>query len=989
MRFILSLILGGTLIFSVPLPVKASETLEKKYLEAYQLVRQAFEDKKSGGNRIALQKFQTAKQILWEIHTENPKWHVQTVNYLAQDCEKQIQGLYQDTGVRSTGVESEQKVDRLINELIGIQRNRETVAITKQKQKRTPQIEKKSRIPVLSNLIKGKAPQKAPEKISVAKPKSNRVRQVKGDPRMLVEKVEALEASFLKKKKEVDQWRLQYSILEEKAREEIQSLSSEFAKEKTDLEVEISSLKKQIRNEKVAYQEQDQNLSSLKQQLKAQKSNQESLRQSAIRIEELERALQEAQAIRSKAEEESKILEGQIVLRIKKEFQQKQQSLLKQLQIEKDKYAQLEQQVSGESSKKLAEKNTKISLLEEKIVNAVREKAIAVKNESQLKEALSRQEKKVDELEQKLASKQEQGSKALEQKINKIESRLAFKDKVIRDLEAKVSEKEKSLETERNLIAGLKAQLKAKGKEGKGSEAILAEQKRVIQGLEEKNKKLAGGLSKVEQKLEKYKEEKEYFLQEEKKYKASKTAYEKTKSDLNLRINRLEQNLNKTRSELARKEGAVRKALIEADEKLAQSKFDNEKTIMNLLESFKREKSKWTSEIKALNVQLEDRGDQAELLASLQKAESDLDISLKNNETLRAKVQTLEGQVQSLEQVQAQKDDSNAKEKLFAQLKQKDEINQKQTQEITGFEQRVNKLRNLLENSENEKKSLYEEVNQLNSMVAQLRLDLKRTDDINAQLRDTVSRIQIRTPVVLAQSSKREEQAKQQEPVSPTVKKIEKKMAASQPKSNQALTEEQVQKVIKKVKYLFLNKKFNEALKLLQEQLRVYPSNDRFMFYRALTLSRLNRMDESIQAYEETVEVNPRFAKAFNNLGNLYSQQKKYGKAIENLKKATEHDANLSEAYNNMGIVYSHLGQFDESITAFIRATELNPRLVAAYYNLGQIYYHDKKWDAASTSFKKVLSLKPNHVEAKDYIAQISKEKSDGQTHLALEPQVD
>ncbi len=897
MRIFLSLFLGGTLLFSFPLPVKASQaTLEKRYLEAYKLVREAFDAKKSGNLKGALLTFKTINQILQGIQNEDPNWHSQTIIYLAQDCERQIAELGQQVPV-SEQEGAEEKVDQLVHALVTIQKNRASVETPEpqlESLQPRPQLvqkeEKKSKFSSLTSLIRRKGqPQEEPKEVP------------QRDPQMQSEKVEALEAVFLKKKEESDQWRLQYSILEEKAREEIQSLSSEFAKEKTDFEVEIASLKKELSN---------------------QKAQQQSLQQAQQKIEELERALEEAQSIRSKAEEESKIMEGQIVLQLKTDFQNQLQaqkreyeqslSQLKQSITEKEQALKdLEERLSSQNSKNIAEKSSRIAELEQKVLTVVREKAVV---EQELAEA-----------------KAEQG------KIAELEAQIQSKEKII-------AEKEKELEAEKKIASGSE------------------EQKKRIAQLEQKNKELDQNLNESQAKIAKFEEERTYFLEQEKKLAELKKSSELEKTEWGQKTARLEQDLNKAQFELASKGGSVRQALVEADAKLAQVKSENEKTIMNLLESFKREKKKW---------ELSSDPNQTKIAESVKKTEAELKETLEKNELLRREVESLKKQV------------AQAKERGEGEGK----LSQEQANQIETFQNRIDELRKLLESSENEKKDLYEEVNQANSTLAQLKLDLKRTEDVNIQLRDTVSQLQVGSAVVTAPVSEKmpvvvQEKPSEKKEITPAVNVSPKKVI-----KKQALTEKEVNKIVEKIKDFFRKKKFNEALELLQQQLKMHPSNDRFLFYRGLVYSRMNKLDEAIQAYEETIAVNPKFAKAFNNLGNLYSQQKKYGKAIENLKKATEFDAGLSEAYNNMGIVYSHLGQFDESIKAFIKATELNPQLVAAYYNLGQIYYHDKKWDAAATSFEKVLSLKSDHVEAKDYIAQIRKLKKNRKTDLALEPQ--
>lgn len=989
------------------------DALERKYLDAYTLVRQAFEDKNTGKYRLAVQKFKTASQYLWEIQTTDPRWQTETVDYLRKDCEKQINRIYRVAGYSDTGSEN-RRVDSLISKVIEVQntRRRHTALASEEEIRQSRPAQKKKLLPSLANLIKGKS-QRRESPRQYAQKTVRAVPSAKPVPDFSQKKLEALESRFIDNKRELDQWKLQYTVLEEKTREEIQTLSSEFAREKTNLEYHLNELRNQL-NE---YKGQSAKIAELQKQIRMNEATIQELAstkekltkvisKSNIRIDELERALEEAQSIQAKAAEEGKIREGQVVLKIKEKhqrelnelksrFESEKQKIIEEKQekalAEKERYENLyaermavlekekekiknqlavelatqkeelaaefsakEKKLVTESSRKLAERNQQIREIEQKLISAVREKAQLEQDVLAAKDKSSRE---VQIVKNKTAREIQEVKEKSAQAIQKLKNQIASLEKV-KGLYEKLKIAHKEDEEVKGELVSLQGE--------------LSQYKNKYNELQNRFDQTSKELEEARSKTVKLKEENEYFLEQEKKFLAEKEQSAEREKTWKSRYAALENELNDTRTELAQKKAAIRNVMIEAETKSAQVKAENEKTIMNLLESFKREQEKWSNEVAGLNEKIKNNKT-PQLVKSLETANEELKRVKLNLENTKAEKQKLEEQLVQLQSSQDIESLTDEKDKAYSMLSDKEQQFERQKEVVKNQNQRILELKKFLENSESEKKSLYEEVNRLTTTVAQLRLDLKRTDDVNVQLRDTVKALKggmSTTSFANLRTSAPE---------------ITQAVDLKTPRSETSLTNEKVESVLKKVKDDFKNRRFEKALSTLQQQLRLYPANDRFLFYQGLTYSRLNQYDKAIASYEAAVKANSKLAKAYNNLGNLFSQQKKYGSAIENLKKATELDPELSEAYNNMGIVYSHLGQFDEAIKAFIRATDLNPGLVAAFYNLGQIYYQDKKWDAATTSFKKVISLNPDHRDAKKYLAQIKAEESTSKSRVVLD----
>jgi tetratricopeptide (TPR) repeat protein len=64
---------------------------------------------------------------------------------------------------------------------------------------------------------------------------------------------------------------------------------------------------------------------------------------------------------------------------------------------------------------------------------------------------------------------------------------------------------------------------------------------------------------------------------------------------------------------------------------------------------------------------------------------------------------------------------------------------------------------------------------------------------------------------------------------------------------------------------------------------------------------------------KKSVAIDPKFAEAHLQLGNLYSDQNKYGDAVPEYLKALDDNQDLADAHYRLGQAYVHTGQKDRA----------------------------------------------------------------------------
>ena len=95
-----------------------------------------------------------------------------------------------------------------------------------------------------------------------------------------------------------------------------------------------------------------------------------------------------------------------------------------------------------------------------------------------------------------------------------------------------------------------------------------------------------------------------------------------------------------------------------------------------------------------------------------------------------------------------------------------------------------------------------------------------------------------------------------------------------------------------------------------------------------------NYIDKEIN---ELKEINKKTDINYMLLGNNYSKNKEYNKAIESYEKAIKINPEYSSAFNNLGNVYSDNKEYNKAIESYEKAIKINPEDSNAYINLFEL----------------------------------------------------
>jgi tetratricopeptide (TPR) repeat protein len=87
----------------------------------------------------------------------------------------------------------------------------------------------------------------------------------------------------------------------------------------------------------------------------------------------------------------------------------------------------------------------------------------------------------------------------------------------------------------------------------------------------------------------------------------------------------------------------------------------------------------------------------------------------------------------------------------------------------------------------------------------------------------------------------------------------------------------------------------------------------------------------------------------YYHMGAAYLQKREFDQAISLFNKSLEINPRYAEAYETRGIVYSSREQYDQAIADFNKALEIDPRLAEVYFSRGRAHYfkgeYGKSWE--------------------------------------------
>jgi tetratricopeptide (TPR) repeat protein len=168
---------------------------------------------------------------------------------------------------------------------------------------------------------------------------------------------------------------------------------------------------------------------------------------------------------------------------------------------------------------------------------------------------------------------------------------------------------------------------------------------------------------------------------------------------------------------------------------------------------------------------------------------------------------------------------------------------------------------------------------------------------------------------------------------------------------------------VKRGELAFYNKMYNNALKFINDGLRVDVNYAPGYFWKGMVYLEQKNEEKATSSFLTCIEQDPEYLEAYMQMALLnLSKQPKL--AHQYLNNVLQLDVNHVEALYARGMLVQEQGYPDSALADYEKILSINAEHVDATYNTGYVHLLEKRYDDAVVWFTKVLQLDAKQMRA-------------------------
>jgi Flp pilus assembly protein TadD len=170
---------------------------------------------------------------------------------------------------------------------------------------------------------------------------------------------------------------------------------------------------------------------------------------------------------------------------------------------------------------------------------------------------------------------------------------------------------------------------------------------------------------------------------------------------------------------------------------------------------------------------------------------------------------------------------------------------------------------------------------------------------------------------------------------------------------------------------------WSEALEELEAAIAINPHDPVWHAQHGHILDHLDRFEEAVKAYYESLELRPDALDVQTALGIDLIRTGRYADAVHRFEKIAEEHPEFEPAYCHRIAAYTRMGQHDDAETMFYLAQQIEPQCPHCFHHIAESLACRGKFDRAIYCWQRTLEIEPRFPSVRQRIAEIWRARQD------------
>jgi protein O-GlcNAc transferase len=157
---------------------------------------------------------------------------------------------------------------------------------------------------------------------------------------------------------------------------------------------------------------------------------------------------------------------------------------------------------------------------------------------------------------------------------------------------------------------------------------------------------------------------------------------------------------------------------------------------------------------------------------------------------------------------------------------------------------------------------------------------------------------------------------------------------------------------------------YESALAICRQGLQASGNNASLLYVSAVSLYKLNRLEESVAQFDKLLVIQPYHIAAMNERGTVLADLNKHEAALASCQNVLALQPDYAEGQLNVGNIYAKLRRYEEALAAYDKALTLKPDLADACLGRGNVLVRLRRYGEASAALDRALNIRPDLAQA-------------------------